>query len=116
MRNKKILADIIALAHGIVVLVMLLSLPIAILVPGSRFFILIFAFTILGSWVFGRGCPLRSWELNIRKKYNLTGVYQGMFITHYVNKYLGTNFSDFIIRLIIYPYMFLVIILAFFMS
>ena len=113
MKNKKIIVDLIVLIHSIVVLIMLLSLPVVVLIPESRIYVLVFAILIVGSWVVTRGCPLRSWELNIRNKYNLGGIYQKMFITHYINKYFKKDFSDFAVRLFIYPYIFLVIILSF---
>src|SRR3989344_6175972 len=113
MENKKIIADIIAWIHGVWITLMLLSLPAVLLVPELRMYVLIFAILTAGSWVVTGGCPLRSWELRIRNKHHPDGVYQGTFIKHYVNKHLGTNFSDFALRLVIYPYTLLIILLAF---
>jgi hypothetical protein len=110
--NKKTIADLVVWIHLIWIALMFLSLPGVLLFPELKIPILIFSVTTVGSWIITRGCPLRSWELNIRNKYNIDGTYQGMFITNYINKHFGTNFSDLTMRLIIYPYMFVVIILA----
>ena len=108
----KLLANIVVAIHWVWVLLMFLCLPAVLLFPQISMLVLVFASLTVTSWIITRGCPLRFWELSLRRKFDPHGIYSGMFITHYINKYLGTRLSDFQVRVIIYPWMIMAIVIS----
>jgi len=89
---------------------MILSLPILFLFPQLMLPVFIFSAVTVVSWAVTGDCILRVWEVNIRRKHDPNGAYEGMFMTYYTNKYLGTKLTDSQVRKIINPYMTLVLI------
>jgi len=89
----KILADVIALIHGLWVLTVIGGPLLSWRWPRFRVgHSLMMLITIL-IMIFGRICPLTVWEQQLRAAHDPTGSYSGGFIVHYVTNVIHVDIS-----------------------
>ncbi len=98
----KFLADIIVIAHGSMVVILLLGPLVFIfgLARKLRWFrigyYIVAVLTVL-SYLFTSSCFLTNWEIWLRNRYDSVNTYASGFVYHYTNKFFGVELSpDFI--------------------
>lgn len=113
-KHGKALADIILLLHLVIVLFLFVSPFIAIIFSIAKIYIILGDVLIVLIWITKGSCPFTTQEIKMRKIYDPKGVYEGACITHYLNKFLGTNLSNTLITRVVYAYMISAIVLLLF--
>ncbi len=78
----------VTLVHGIIVVGSIISLPMVLLFPGTRWYFFAGAVVVLLTWSLMSNCPLTLLDEGIRRRLGLKSV-DGDFLTYYVQKFTG---------------------------
>lgn len=102
MKNRyKLLADVVAVLHALLVLGALASIPLLLLISWWKFVVLIVLLITVVTWVIFHNCQLRIWELNLRRRYHPQTAYDSTFIAHYLGEFLRLRVSDKAVRVFV---------------
>lgn len=112
MLNNEQKAELVAVAHLVWYLTMLSAMPLVLFMKSANKYVLVLVIITYFTRAIWRGCPLRKWENNFRKKHDPNTVYDGTFFTHYIKKYLGLSISVWPARIIIEAYIIALLILS----
>ncbi|MDD5289669.1 MAG: DUF2784 family protein [Patescibacteria group bacterium] len=112
MNKFKLLADVCVVFHFLWIVLILLSLPLMFVFDFFKYIAILLIFGNILAWIVWKVCPLFIWEKKLRAKYDKSKVYDEAFITHYAKKYLGIYISTTVIRIFLYSYGLLVLIIA----
>lgn len=112
MKRYKFLADIVALLHlGLTVLIVA-GLITAVTTSRYRVFALFVSVMLLTSWKIWGDCPCARWENYWRKRYDPRTIYRGSFLEHYSRKYLPFIVRDTFIKMSAFAILVVLIILT----
>lgn len=112
MKRYKLLADIIAILHLALTLLIVLSFAVAIATPRYRVFALLVSVVLLISWRIWSDCPCVKWENYLRMRYDPKTVYRGSFVKHYSRKYLPFTISGTFIKIAVFAMLIVLAILT----
>lgn len=90
----KILADVVMTAHLLYIFLMLLSIPIVLIFPALSLVMLILPSIMFALWFLFGGCPVTNLEKRLLMKYDPQKVYDGTFISHYLNKFFKIKMTN----------------------
>lgn len=111
--NTKHKADIIAWVHAFWIIFGVVSLPLIFLVPWWPKVALTFAGMTILSWIVFRGCWLLKIENTLRKSYDVSEAFEDeAFIQHYLRTLFGIHCSRMTVRVLLYLYMAIVVVVA----
>lgn len=105
-------ANFVAWLHFLWILVVIISLPLILVFEKYKNLVFIIVLINIFSWLIWRDCPLLKWENDLRKQYNLDESYKGTFISHYLKKVFKIRISTVLVRILVYTYILLLIIVA----
>lgn len=112
MTNKN-KADLVALLHLGLILFGIISLPLLFIFDFWDTVVFVLAGLSVFSWVVYKGkCWITHLENHYRKKDGTN--YEVGFIKHYLKKFLNINASSFIVGLLLYGYLGILFIIAFY--
>lgn len=109
---KKWQADAVAWLHFSWILFGAVTSPLVFVISWWDMLLLGYVVVTVGHWYIFRGCILTIYERRIRKQCDPENVYEGSFIRHYSEKYLGIRLSRTGMRVLLYSYMALLLLVA----
>ena len=93
-------------------LLVLISLPLLLIVFWFKYVGIIIIILNVLTWFVWRDCPLYTWENKLRVKYDKAGVYNEAFVTHYVRKYFDIYIPKVLVKVFLYSYGLLILIIT----
>ncbi len=110
--NYNRLANAMVFLHLVWFAIGIAALPLVLSVAASQIFIRVFVIGTVLSWIIWKGCVFRIWENDFRRRHDTRTAYQGTFSSHYLKRTFGISVPDTLVRMSIYIYLALLLLLS----
>lgn len=110
--QPKLKADVVAIIHFLWLMLMIAGLPIMLVWEPYKYAAVSLMIITVVSWVVWGDCPLYIFEMRLRNKVDVGGMYRGSFMSHYLHKFFGLDIPTQTFTVLGYVYAGLIIVLA----